>query len=141
MQVQEGFRCHFRGRAFTERSYLEHHSLVHSGFRPYQCRVCMQGYYRQNHIMEHMGIYHSTVNPCENIQVLLTASQSLDHLNTTQSSVNSPPSLTLLNPKELTANDEVEEQNNTCHIVHRLSVAETESDSGQKDWDAFVPNS
>ncbi|KAM3175429.1 hypothetical protein ACTXT7_008537 [Hymenolepis weldensis] len=138
MQVRGGFR-HFCGRAFTERSYLEHYSLAHVGFRPYQCRVCLQGYYRQNHIMEHIGVYHPTVNPCENIQVLLTASQSLDYLNSTQSSVNNFPSTSSVIPKGLTANDEVEEQYLPCCAPSVRS--RDRKRFGQKGWDASVLNS
>ncbi|KAM3181238.1 hypothetical protein ACTXT7_014762 [Hymenolepis weldensis] len=93
MQTHGSYRCHICGCSFTQRSNLQRHALKHVGFKPFQCGICLQGYYRKDHLMRHMIVNHPTVDPRENIQVFLSSSQSLDYLNISKSAVYNFPSL------------------------------------------------
>ncbi|VDO06576.1 unnamed protein product [Rodentolepis nana] len=88
MQVHGSYRCHVCSRTFTQRSNLQRHALKHVGFKPFQCGICLQGYYRKDHLLKHIKVNHPAVNPRENIHVFLSSSQSLDYLNTINSAAN-----------------------------------------------------
>ncbi|VDL40099.1 unnamed protein product [Hymenolepis diminuta] len=104
MQVHGCYRCHICSHTFTQRSNLQRHALKHVGFKPLRCRICLQGYYRKDHLMKHIEVNHPTVNPRENIHVFLSSSQSLDYLNTNKPTVNHSPPL---------SSTTVEEQNSS----------------------------
>ncbi|VDN98477.1 unnamed protein product [Rodentolepis nana] len=95
------YRCHICSRTFTQRSNLQRHALKHVGFKPFQCALCLQGYYRKDHLMRHMEVNHPAVNPRENIKVFLSSSKSLEYLNTTQSAISSISSLLPIGPEQL----------------------------------------
>ncbi|KAM3182229.1 hypothetical protein ACTXT7_012805 [Hymenolepis weldensis] len=107
MQVHGCYRCHICSHSFTQRSNLQRHALKHVGFKPLRCRICLQGYYRKDHLMKHIEVNHPTVNPRENIHVFLSSSQSLDFLSTNKSTVDHSLPLSSANPDQL----KIEEQN------------------------------
>nr|CDS34021.1 zinc finger protein [Hymenolepis microstoma] len=88
MQVHGSYRCHVCSRTFTQRSNLQRHALKHVGFKPFQCGICLQGYYRKDHLLKHIKVNHPTDNPRESIHVFLSSSQSLDYLNTIKCATN-----------------------------------------------------
>ncbi|VDL55296.1 unnamed protein product [Hymenolepis diminuta] len=105
------YRCHVCSRTFTQRSNLQRHALKHVGFKPFQCSICLQGYYRKDHLMRHMEINHPTFDPRENIKVILSSSQSLEYLNFTQFAVNDTSSLFLIGPEQPKPEETVDQRN------------------------------
>ncbi|VDN97906.1 unnamed protein product [Rodentolepis nana] len=99
-QVHGSYRCHVCSHTFTQRSNLQRHALKHVGFKPFLCGICLQGYYRKDHLMRHMEVNHPTSNSRENIKVFLSSSQSLDFLNISKFAFHNFPSLSSISSEK-----------------------------------------
>lgn len=58
MPLSGMFPCHFCNKAFTFKSVLDRHMLIHTGERPYRCPLCPASFTQQSTLDEHRRRKH-----------------------------------------------------------------------------------
>jgi hypothetical protein len=49
--------------AFTQRTSIKRHMLIHEGIRPYQCTLCSQWFRAKDHLVTHRRLVHKRTSP------------------------------------------------------------------------------
>ncbi|KAK7930354.1 hypothetical protein WMY93_006749 [Mugilogobius chulae] len=83
MRVHSGekpYDCRVCGKRFSERSNQARHMLIHSDEKPHKCSVCDKTFIQKNHLTTHQRLKHHMCPVCEE---RFTDDESLEeHLRT-----------------------------------------------------------